>query len=296
VFAAEWPEEERGLAGEERARAFAWLAGELGFSIELEDSICSRPWEKAARDERRRGAVDEDGRIPSKANGPVAHRTVVASLGGRRVVADAGMPLPSLVSLEPPLEEIPSSFGTLSVAVDSGSRRVLCDARGEVSELLLLGPEARGGAPHASAPFALRLLDDRVLYWADGLMTILDAWSVLTYPLASPARAAFESLFALSLEGVELPDVPAAAVPAALTVFHALPVRPEDARSALALSEPPDSLVASRSIAVAPAPGGSLLSARAVLAGEIPPAGPGESVRKTLVFHLAMELLGAGPR
>ncbi len=125
-------------------------------------------------------------------------------------------------------------------------------------------------------------------------MTILDAWSVLTYRLAGGERAAFESLFALNLDGVDLPAVPGAEEDAALTVFHALPVAPGPARAALVLSEPPASLVVSRTVDVAPAPSGSRLASRAVLAGPVPPQGPGESVRRTLVFHLAMELLGAG--
>jgi hypothetical protein len=36
-------------------------------------------------------------------------------------------------------------------------------------------------------------------------------------------------------------------------------------------------------------PGGSLITIRATLA-DVPPAGPGEAVRKTLVFHLVSEL------
>ena len=94
-------------------------------------------------------------------------------------------------------------------------------------------------------------------------MTILDAWSVLTYPLAGSQRAALETLFALNLDGVDLPHAPAAEGPASLTVFHGLPLPPEEARRALALSERPAALVASRSVAVAPSPGGSRLASRA---------------------------------
>ncbi|HEX7615089.1 MAG TPA: hypothetical protein VF554_07390, partial [Thermoanaerobaculia bacterium] len=45
AFFGNWVEEERGLVGEERSVAFAWLAGQLGFACELENSICFRPWE-----------------------------------------------------------------------------------------------------------------------------------------------------------------------------------------------------------------------------------------------------------
>jgi hypothetical protein len=324
AFAAEWPEEERGLTGEERARSFAWLAGELGFACELVESGCSRPWVTAERDELLRSAGA--GGFSSKVNGGEAHRSVVALLDGRRILADAGFPFPVLVPLQLPSMEIPSPFGTLRVVPgegESGGIRVTCDARGEVTELLRLPqrllpnplpleeirrpspdahatPEAgvagaRGSTPRAPAPFALRVLDDRVLHWAGGVMTILDAWSELRYPLAGTERAALAGLFALNLEGVDLPAVPAAGIEPALTVFHAVALAPGDVRRGLVLSDlPPGSLVALREAAVAAAPGGSRIALRAALGGSVPPAGPGESVRKTLVFHLAMDLLRLG--
>jgi hypothetical protein len=49
-------------------------------------------------------------------------------------------------------------------------------------------------------------------------------------------------------------------------------------------------LVSSRKECVEEAPGGSLITIRATLA-DVPLAGPGEAVRKTLVFHLVSELL-----
>jgi hypothetical protein len=123
-------------------------------------------------------------------------------------------------------------------------------------------------------------------------MTILDAWSVLRYPLAGAERAAFDALFALNLEGVDLLDVPAAGIAPSLTVFHMAPLPPDEARRDLDLAPPPpSSLVVSREAAVEAAPGGSRIALKATLSGGVPPAGPGESVRKTLVFHLAMELL-----
>ncbi len=221
---------------------------------------------------------------------PEAHRAVVATIEGRRILVDAGFPLPVVVPLDAPGMEIPTGFGTLTVA---DGRRVTCDARGEVTDLLRLDPGAR--PERASAPFALRVLDDRVLYWAGGAMSILDAWSVLRYPLAGTERAALESLFALNLDGVGPPAVPAAALAPSLTVFHSVALAPEDVRRGLALSElPPSSLVASRDAAVEAASGGARIALRATLGGRVPPAGPGESVRKTLVFHLAMDLLGLG--
>ena len=278
AFAAEWPEEERGLTSEERTHAFAWFATQLGFEVALEESICSRPWEPV---------------------GAEAHRSAVARVEDRRILADAGFPFPVLIPLQLPSREIPSSFGTLNVEPgkgDDGGLRVTCDARGEVAELLCLGAGARAGAARApAAPFALRVLDDRVLYWAGGVMTILDAWSVLRYPFAGTERAAFESLFALNLEDVELPAVPAADVVPVLSVFHAVPLSPEEVHLGLARTERAASdLVAPPEAFIEAVPGGSRVARSARFLAPVPAAGPGESVRKTLVFHLAMDLLGLG--
>ncbi len=157
------------------------------------------------------------------------------------------------------------------------------------------GAAAPSSARADAAPFATRVLDDRVLHWAGGVMTVLDAWSVLLYPLAGTERAAFESLFALNLEGIDLPAVPAADIRADP---HGLPrgaafagrraPRPRALRAAAV------SLVAAPEAFVEPVPGGSRVARRATFHAAVPPAGPGESVRKTLVFHLAMDLLGLG--
>jgi hypothetical protein len=301
AFAAEWAEEERGLTGEERARAFAWLASEIGFDVALEESLCSRPWTTPEPGVERLGAGA--GGFSSKVNGPEAHRSVIATIEGRRILADAALPLPVLVPLDMPPMEIPTGFGTLS-AVDGPS--VTCDARGEVAELLrlLLAPhpnpfpleELRRPSPDASpTPFALRVLDDRVLHWAGGVMTILDAWSVLTYPLAGAERAAFESLFALNLDGVELPAVPASDIVPVLTVFHTAPLSPEEVRRGLERAERPASdLIAPPEAVIEAIPGGSRIARSARFLARVPAAGPGESVRRTLVFHLAMDLLRLG--
>ena len=302
-FAGEWTEEERGLTGEERARAFAWLAGEAGFTCELVESLCSRPWAPPERDEQRTG--EGLGGFSSKVNEArsEAHRSVIARVEGMRMLADAGFPFPVLIPLQLPSREIPSSFGTLSVASaedegDGGSFRVVCDARGEVAELVRLGAAAGARAAPArapAAPFVLRVLDDRVLLWEGGALTVLDAWSVLRYPLAGTERAAFETLFALNLEGIDLPAVPAGEFVPALTVFHTVPLPPEEARRELAGAERPSSdLVAAPEAAIRAVPGGSLIARSARFLAPVPAAGPGESVRKTLVFHLAMDLLRLG--
>ncbi|HEX2799047.1 MAG TPA: hypothetical protein VHQ44_05170, partial [Thermoanaerobaculia bacterium] len=106
-FFAEWVEEETGLAGEERARAFEWLASECGFEATLARGACRRPWEEDApgRDEPRLGL--RDGGFSSKVKGAEAHRLVVATVEGRRILADAAFPLPVLLPLDPPAQEIP---------------------------------------------------------------------------------------------------------------------------------------------------------------------------------------------
>ncbi len=98
-----------------------------------------------------------------------------------------------------------------------------------------------------------------------------------------------------SLEGVDLPPVAAAALEPSLTVFHAVALAPDEVRRELgATPPPPASLVASREAVVEAVPGGSRIALTARLNAPVPPLGPGEAVRKTLVFHLAMELLGLG--
>ena len=312
-FFAELVEEERGLVGEERARAFAWLAQELGFDVALERGACRRPWEEdpAGRDEKRRR--EGAGGFSSKVNARAAHGAVVASIEGRRILADAGFPMPVLLPLDPPAQEIPTGLGKLSVSRAGGSDdlRVTCDGRGDVAELLRLDaaqdpallpfeeisrtPPA-GMTPHdargSGSTFALRLLDDRVLYWRAGRMTILDAWSRLDYPLPSSSRGALEKLLALELEGVALPEetLEAPPAPATLCVFHESPVSAEEARRRLARDAPSLSLVVGREVAVEEAGAGSRITIAAALAPSLPPAGPTEAVRKTLVFHLMSEL------
>jgi hypothetical protein len=310
-FFAEWVEEETGLAGEERARAFEWFVRELGFDVSLAEGACARPWEAARRDDEGRGAGQ--GGFSSKVNIAAVHRAVVASIEGRRILADAGFPLPVLLPLDPPAREIPTGFGILSVARPDGSDeiRVTCDARGQVADLLqlLLAPAERSfpfegicrpspdaGAQHdargSATSFALRVLDDRVLFWRAGRMTILDAWSRLDYALPASERSAIEKLFALELGDVVLPRgaVGDPAEPATLSVFHISPVAADKARRRIARETPAYSLVASRELRVEESSAGSRLSIHATLAGPVPTAGPGEAVRKTLVFHLVSEL------
>lgn len=308
-FFAEWLEEERGLAGEERALAFAWLARQLGFEAALVRGESRRPWDDTRDGERL--PADTVG-FSSKMTAAAAHRAVIASIGDWNVLADAGFPLPVLLPLDSSSREFPTGLGTLTVKSAAGGDdiRVTCDARGEETELLRLGhapnppalppeetsrpsPEAspRHGASGSKDPFALRVLDDRVLHWRAGRMTILDAWSRLSYPLPFSERAAIEKIFALDLGGVSLPEEPRpeAPEPSTLSVFHLSPVPPDEACSRVGRDAVALLLVSSREERVEAAPGGSLITIRATLA-DVPPAGPTEAVRKTLVFHLVSEL------
>ena len=274
AFFAEWVEDERGLVGEERILAFEWLAAECGFEVKAATGECRRPWGEGAS----------------------AHRAVIATIDGRRVLADAGFPLPVLLPLDPPVRAIPTALGDLSSRVhEDGRTQVSCDARGEETDLLRLevpGTRREGHLEHGEdAAFALRVLDDRVLFWRKGRMTILDSWSRLEYSLPASERAAIEKIFALELEGIRLSEAPRQEAPeaATLSVFHRSPVAPEEARERLGHEALPLILVTSREERVAEASGGSLITIRATLA-DVPPAGPGEAVRKTLVFHLVSEL------
>jgi hypothetical protein len=309
-FFAEWVEEESGLAGEERARAFEWLARGLGFDASFAEGTSLRPWEITGHDEERRSSGD--GGISSKVNGGRAHRALIATIEGRRILADAAFPLPVLMPLDPRALEIPTGMGRVSATVaPEGSVRVTCDARGEISELLKLHPApattpipfeeicrpspdagARHEARGSKAPFALRLLDDRVLFWRAGRMTVLDAWSRLEYPLPSSSRAALEKLFALELEGVALPEESheALAAPATLSVFHESPVSADEARGRIARDAPPLSLIVGREVLVEESGAGSRITIESALAPSLPAEGPTEAVRKTLVFHLVSEL------
>ncbi|MGZ5425946.1 MAG: hypothetical protein ACXWE1_01950 [Thermoanaerobaculia bacterium] len=245
--------------------------------------------------------------------GAEAHRLVVATVEGRRILADAALPLPVLLPLDPPAQEIPTGFGALSVARPNGGDEigVTCDGRGEVTELLrfyppraapplpleeICRPSPGAGAQHdargSKTTFALRLLDDRALFWSAGRMTILDAWSRLEYPLPASKRTALEKLFALELEGVALPEeahqTPPA--PATLRVFHESPVSADEARGRVARDAPALSLVVGRETWVEEAGAGSRITIEVALAPSLPPEGPTEAVRKTLVFHLMSEL------
>jgi hypothetical protein len=59
----------------------------------------------------------------------------------------------------------------------------------------------------------------------------------------------------------------------------------------LSLEGAPPELIASRELLVEAAAEGARIALSATLARPVPPAGPGEAVRKTLVFHLVSELL-----
>ncbi len=228
------------------------------------------------------------------------HRAIATRLGRHRVLADPAWPLPVLVPLEPPAQEIPTPYGALSARRDGDETVLLADGRGSVREILRVGAVAppSGGALSApvdpSPPFALRLLPDRIHFWRDGLLTVADAWSRLRTPLAGSEAAALRSLFAL--EG-DLPgDLPgAAAGPAVLTVWHRVHGEAAAVRARLAEipAEAADERTAALRFSVESEGDGLRLRADATLAGPTLGAGLSEPARKSLVFRLASDLFGA---
>jgi hypothetical protein len=285
-----WSDEEPGLVGIERTLVFLRLSRDLGFDVRLVRGTCRRPF------------VEEPHSSRVEAGGSDEHAAIVASLGGREVLADLAYPLPVLLPLDPAVHQIPSPWGKLAVKDERTTVIVEVDGQGALTEAIRLerAPaeehlpvEARfpGLSPFFPGPSALRLHDDRVLYWSRGTMTVLDAWSRLTYPLAFSEKKTLEALFGLNLQGVDHPAAAAADRPPVLTVYHESPLSPEDVRRGLSAETAELSLVARRELFVEPTREGSRIVLRATLSKRVPPAGPGEAVRKTLVFHLASRLL-----
>jgi hypothetical protein len=79
-------------------------------------------------------------------------------------------------------------------------------------------------------------------------------------------------------------------------VFHLSPIGVDEARSRAVHDGPPLSLVASRQVQVEASGEGSRITVTATLGKPVPPAGPGEAVRKTLVFHLVAGLFDLSRR
>ena len=140
AFFGNWIDEERGLVGEERARAFTWLARQLGFACELESSFCFRPWETVERDEQRRshGA----GGFSAKGIGLESHRAVVAAVAGRRILADAGFPTARAAAARRERPGVSDGLRNVDGEEPPAARtsESSCDARGEEAELLRLQP------------------------------------------------------------------------------------------------------------------------------------------------------------
>jgi hypothetical protein len=260
------------LVGGERTEALLALAKGLGF-----DAFRSRV-------RSRRGA----------------HGALVARFGGQRVLADPAWPVPVLVPLEPPAHEVPTPYGALTAGRDGNTAALVSDGRGTEREILRVEagdvpPDEELAAPaDPSAPFALRLLPDRVHFWREGLLTVADAWSRLRAPLAGTEAAALRTLFAL--EG-DLPgDLPGAAAGLAeLTVWHRVYGEAAGVRARLGRVRPPaaDEGIAALRFEVEPLGDGLRLRAKATLAARAPAAGLPEAARKSLVFRLASDLFDA---
>ena len=208
-----WLEEGAGLCGEERTSAFAALAAEADLALAP----------AAAR--------HDDGRS----------RSVLLADGGR-LLLDPSFPLPAPLPLDPPAGAQETGYGTLSVGRDAGGLLVRLEARGEERTLYRVepdaaapvAPESEGGA---GFPPLFRLLDDRLLRWADGILEVTDAWSRLRVPFPAADAEGLEALF-----GPPIPPIPPApaATPAtplrepSLSTYLASGASPEELRAVLA--------------------------------------------------------------
>lgn len=216
---AAWLEDGEGCCGESRVEAFAHLATAAGFDVER----------ALARD----GAGDQ--------------RPVLLA-DRRRLLLDAGFPLPAPLLLDPPAEGEATGYGALSVRPDgAGRHEVRLETRGDERGLFVVEvpgegrhgesrssgpvPAARaGGEPARRAglePALFRLLDDRLLRWQGGALEVSDAWSRLRVPFPAGDGDGLEALFG--------PPVPRDETPApgsrtglvpTLTVYHASPEAP----------------------------------------------------------------------
>jgi hypothetical protein len=216
---AAWLEDGEGCCGERRVEAFGLLAAAAGFDLER--------------------ALSRD---PAGAERPV----LLADR--RRVLLDAGFPLPAPLLLDPPAEGEATGYGTLSVRpVGPGRSEVRLETRGDERGLFLVevpgdgrdrvdrwggpAPAARGdrgaGGPGLREPALFRLLDDRLLRWQGGVLEVADAWSRLHVPFPAGDVDGLEALFGPPVPRDETP-VPGSRtgfVPT-LSVYHASPEEP----------------------------------------------------------------------
>jgi hypothetical protein len=271
---------ETGGEGEERTDAFLALARSLGHELEVH------------------GAVSPGG----------GRRVAVSRAGGRLLLVDPGFPFPCLLPLDRPGEEIPTGYGKVRPEADGAGYRVIIETRGKSVEVARFGagprdlPTRRPSAP--SPPGRLgqrarfRLLDDSLLRWRAGRMEVTDYWSRLTHPLGGGEKEILEALFRVPCN--DLAEIPPDGAPVALAVYDFVPLQKDRLESRLACRPGPTdgglpgaaegSPITSRRWDFAELAGGTRVKLTAEMV-PVPPRGPTETLRKTLVFLLVSEIL-----
>lgn len=184
--AAEFLEEGTGTIGAERTAAVRLLAIALGFA----------PRVVAGRRRTR------DGQAP--------HAALLLDLPEGPALCDPAFPLPGLVPVG--AAGLRSPWGSLDLSRGSRGLLLTIDGRGRRTEALELAdpgdaPEALAGLPLPPRGTLGKLLEDRVAFFHEGILTVLDGWSVITQPLAEVEL--LERIFGTAPEGVALRSEPA---------------------------------------------------------------------------------------
>ena len=234
------------------------------------------------------------------------HALGLASFEGRELLVDPSFPLPCLVPLHLSGRPLRTGYGDLSVEGADGDRSIVLETRersrilyrlpsGAACEPLDAPPRAAGGWGLAEGEL-FRLLDDRLCRWREGTLEVLDRWSRLRVPLPGRETALLGALFHQPVQG--LGETPPSAPPATLDVYESSALTPEELRQRCeegpaapqGLLAGATSPVVSRAFTFAPGDHGTRARLSATLAATFQGA-VSESHRKTLVFHLATELL-----
>jgi hypothetical protein len=232
-------------------------------------------------------------------------RVAISSGEGRTLLLDPGFPLPCLVPLDRPEEEIPTGYGKVAARVQGAAVQLTLEARGRTVEICRIRtgedppPAKRASSWHrVFEGERFRLEGDRLLRWRRGRMDVTDAWSRLSHPLGGGEKEILEALFRVpcgDLAGI-LPD--GAPVHLAVFDFSPLPRALLESRRGRFPGTGDGGLSGagegapfrSRRWDFEEMDGGTRVKLTAGLA-DVPPRGPTEALRKTLVFLLASEVL-----
>ena len=276
-FLRDFVEIETGGEGDERTASFEALARTLGHELEVREATSPRG----------------------------GRRIALSRVDGRRLLVDPGFPLPCLVPLDRPGEEIPTGYGKVLWEAIGEDFRVLVETRGkriEVARFGTGGPERPESL--ASPPVRLgererfRLLDDRLLRWRDGKMEVTDTWSRLTHPLGGEEKELLETFFRVPCG--ELAGIPPDEDPVTLSVYDHVPHPRTLLESRLERLRGPTggglpgaeegSPITSRRWSFEELDGGTRVKLTAGMVA-VPSRGLTEMFRKTLVFLLVSEIL-----